>query len=151
MIWLLPHPFSLSRRHTRRQRKRDNLLMGDWGEGGGRGAEVSDGKIAWSSINHSILSVARVCKRHQLVFTICVMGSNFMLENMMFFFWGRKKSSDHSTTFEDKSNFRPLQRVLSCCFVWGTPESNSFLFVCFLVQYVHTVLLSRSSSSLDRD
>ncbi len=44
------------RRYTGRQRKRDSLLMGEEGWGGGRGAESYDQKKAWSSINHSILS-----------------------------------------------------------------------------------------------
>ncbi len=45
----------LDRRHTGRLRKRDNLLTGEGGWGGG-GAKSYDGEKAWSSINHSKLS-----------------------------------------------------------------------------------------------
>jgi hypothetical protein len=47
----------LDQKHTGRLRKRDNLLKG---EGGGdrRGAKSYDGEKAWSSINHSVLSVS---------------------------------------------------------------------------------------------
>jgi hypothetical protein len=63
MIWLFGHPLSrslvskLGRRHTGRLRKRDNLADGreGVGEGGGRGAESSNRKKGWSSINPSIL------------------------------------------------------------------------------------------------
>jgi hypothetical protein len=56
---LAPHPprppvSKLDPRHTGRLRKRDNLLPG---ERGGRAAKSYDRKKAWSSINHSILSV----------------------------------------------------------------------------------------------
>jgi hypothetical protein len=47
---------SVDRRHTRRLRKRDNLLTRER-EGVGRGADSCDRKKVWSSINHSILSV----------------------------------------------------------------------------------------------
>jgi hypothetical protein len=52
-----PSPVSkLDRRHTGRLRKRDNLLTREI-KGVGRGADSCDRKKAWSSINHSILSV----------------------------------------------------------------------------------------------
>ncbi len=55
-----PPPFSkLVWRHTRRLRKRDNLLTGVGGGGGrsyGRGAESNDDEKTWSSVDHSILS-----------------------------------------------------------------------------------------------
>jgi hypothetical protein len=55
-----PTPVSrLDRRHTGRLRKRDNLLGGEGGWGGGHGAESHDRKKAWYSINYSILSVSR--------------------------------------------------------------------------------------------
>jgi hypothetical protein len=54
---LPPSPISkLDRRHIGRLRKRGNLLKEE-GEGGGRGAESCERKKAWSSINHSILSM----------------------------------------------------------------------------------------------
>jgi hypothetical protein len=47
----------LDRRHTRRLRKRYNLLTGKGGDGGiWAGAKSYNGEKAWSSINHSILS-----------------------------------------------------------------------------------------------
>jgi hypothetical protein len=56
----LPHSplpvIKLDRRYTGRARKRDKLLTGERGEGGGRGAESYDRKKARSSIKHSILS-----------------------------------------------------------------------------------------------
>jgi hypothetical protein len=67
MIWLLGHPLppslvsKLGRRHTGRLRKRDNLADG---RGGGRGAESSDRKKAWSSINPSILSGPQYSQRY---------------------------------------------------------------------------------------
>ncbi len=48
--------YKLDRRHKGRLRKRDNLLPGEVGKGGGRGAESYDSKKAWSSINRQILS-----------------------------------------------------------------------------------------------
>ncbi len=50
-----PSPVSgkLDRRHTGRQRKRDNLLTEEKGKGG-RGAESYDRKKARYSVNHSI-------------------------------------------------------------------------------------------------
>jgi hypothetical protein len=62
MIWLLsppPHPFPVSkldRWHTRRLRKRDNLLTAKGVRGGG-GAKSYDGVKAWSFIKHATLSV----------------------------------------------------------------------------------------------
>jgi hypothetical protein len=63
MIWLLGHPLhpslvsKLGQRHTGKLRKRDNLLTGEeGGEGVGRGAESSDRKKGWSSINPALLS-----------------------------------------------------------------------------------------------
>jgi hypothetical protein len=50
-----PPVSKLHRRHKGRLRKRDNLLTGDVGEGGGRGAESYDRKKAWFFVNHSIL------------------------------------------------------------------------------------------------
>jgi hypothetical protein len=47
---------AFERRHTGRLRKRDNLLTGG-GKGWGR-SQIIHGAKAWSSINHSILSVA---------------------------------------------------------------------------------------------
>jgi hypothetical protein len=52
----------LERRHTGRLRKRDNLLMGEEKEGGGRGAKSYDRKKAWAFTNHSILSGPQVMK-----------------------------------------------------------------------------------------
>jgi len=50
--WLVPHPLSkLDRPHIGRLRKRDILPTGEGG-----GAVSYDGKRAWFSINHSILS-----------------------------------------------------------------------------------------------
>jgi hypothetical protein len=46
-----PPPPKLGRRQTGSLRKRDNLLMGEWG-----GAKAYDGEKAWSSINHTIFS-----------------------------------------------------------------------------------------------
>ncbi len=63
MIWLLATPSTVSkldRRQPGRLRKRDKLLWGWWGKGGGRGAESYERKKAWSSINNSILSVYRL-------------------------------------------------------------------------------------------
>jgi hypothetical protein len=55
-----PHPRSPARKldqtHTGRLRKRGNFLTGE-GEGGGGGAQSYDREKAWSSINHSLLSV----------------------------------------------------------------------------------------------
>ncbi len=47
----------LDRRHTGRLRKRDNLLTGEGGDGGRRGADC---KNAWSTMNQSILSASNV-------------------------------------------------------------------------------------------
>ncbi len=52
MIWLLPPPSPVSefdRRHTGRLRKRDILLRGVWGGGGG--AYSYDGEKAYESFN----------------------------------------------------------------------------------------------------
>ncbi len=46
----------LDRRHTRRPKKRDNLLMGEGKEGVGGGAKLYEGEKAWSCIIYSILS-----------------------------------------------------------------------------------------------
>jgi hypothetical protein len=48
----------LDQRHTGRLRKRDNLLMGEWG-GGVRGAKSYHNEKTWSSINRSIFSVSK--------------------------------------------------------------------------------------------
>jgi hypothetical protein len=42
----------LDRRHTRRLRKRNNLLTGEKGEGGGEGAKSYESKKVWFFINH---------------------------------------------------------------------------------------------------
>ncbi len=60
-FYLAPRPSpslfnKLDQRHIGRLRKRDKLLTGE-GEGGGRGAKSHDCKRAWSSLNHSILSI----------------------------------------------------------------------------------------------
>ncbi len=53
-----PDPLSqvrkLDRRHTGRLRKRNNILLGDGGQGGVGGDKSYDGEKAWSSVNHSI-------------------------------------------------------------------------------------------------
>ncbi len=51
----LPSVRKLDQRHSGRLRKRDNLLMG-YGGGSEGGDKQYDGEIAWSSINHAILS-----------------------------------------------------------------------------------------------
>ncbi len=59
LIFSTPHsPISkLDRRHTERLRKKDRLLA--W-EGVGEEPNYTDRKKAWSSLNHSILSVSAI-------------------------------------------------------------------------------------------
>ncbi len=52
----LPVSKLIDRRHKERLGKRDNLLTGEVGEEGGRGAKSHDRKKAWTSVNHSILN-----------------------------------------------------------------------------------------------
>jgi hypothetical protein len=57
MIWLLPYPLPpspVSKLGTGWLRKRDNLLTGEGGKGGGK--KSYDGEKAWSSMNRSVLS-----------------------------------------------------------------------------------------------
>ncbi len=64
--WLLAHPppptsLSLTGDTHERMRKRGNLLTGEWGRGGGRGAESNVSKKAWSSKKTSNILCWFIC------------------------------------------------------------------------------------------
>ena len=63
-LYIIQYPYF--GRHTGRLEKRDKLLKGEGGEGGGRGAESYDRRKAWPSINRSILSGIRSPDSFQL-------------------------------------------------------------------------------------
>jgi hypothetical protein len=75
MIRLLGNPLpppvrKFEWRHTERLRKRGNLLAGERRAGGSQTSE--NGEIAWSSVNHSIISGLRYMFVINIVYTILV-------------------------------------------------------------------------------
>ncbi len=71
---------------TQEDWERETTYWQERGKGGGRGAESDDGKKAWSSINHSILSTPRheESKREQgqVIFVLPIVGWLLYVESL---------------------------------------------------------------------